>query len=302
LNKVSGAKLVSPGGVVVDVEGGETKAYVVDRIAFDECLRCRAVDASAELIEERASVGVDRIIDASKVRYRAKKIVLASGTDYATHRRLGLDIPRKFLVGCQYEMKVDCDAGRVELYFNVPGFFSWVVPAGSYARVGCATWGNPIPYLDSLVKRLEKEGRLKSKEILSKTTGLIPVHEPSIRTQYPGLVTVGDACGHVKATSGGGVVYGGICGRLVSDENYEKVWRKVVGGELKLHLLLRTMLNRMSDRGLDNAFRLIGKHKSVLEEGGDMDSAKQTVAAMLKNPGVLGDVLLSSPSILLDLI
>ena len=98
------------------------------------------------------------------------------------------------------------------------------------------------------------------------------------------------------------MIYGGIAAKLVGEQDYESVWKKTIGGELRLHLLLRRLLNRTTPKGLDRLFTLINEHKSVLEKEGDMDSAKQTVAAFIKKPDFMLSLAKNSPQMLLDLI
>ena len=303
LNKVRGAKLVSPLGFEAVIDGGEHKAYVVDRLAFDRKLVDDAVNSGVNYIPSVVDgVNGSLLHTSGGDRLKSDKIVLATGTDYALQKRLGLDYPKDFLVGVQYEMEVECDSDFVELHFIVPDFFAWVIPVDGYARVGLCSKRNAKSQLDKFVSRLGRDGRLRSDRKLSEVYGIVPVHDPLVRTQYDKIVTVGDAAGHVKASSGGGVVFGCLAAELACSENYESEWRRRIGGELKLHLMLHNSLVRLKPENMDRLLRLVSAHHSDLERGGDMDYAGKTLRNLLVKPMLALDFLINTPHFLRDLI
>ena len=66
---------------------------------------------------------------------------------------------------------------------------------------------------------------------------------------------VGDAAGQVKATSGGGVVFGGLCAKIAGQHfsnpfRYDVEWRMRYGPDLGLHRMVRNYLNWKSDSQL----------------------------------------------------
>ena len=166
LNEVRGARFYSPDNTIFEVDAQKTVAHVVDRIGFDHHLLDMAVDAGVEYRE-------DRVVDFSRTielgcgdKVDAERIVLATGSDYSMHSQFGFKRPGEILVGMQYEMKLEADSDFVELYFNVPDFFSWVIPLGDTARIGLCTKGNPRPFMESFLKRLKKyNGKPFPKEI-----------------------------------------------------------------------------------------------------------------------------------------
>ncbi|MBU4406486.1 MAG: hypothetical protein KKB24_02760, partial [Candidatus Altiarchaeota archaeon] len=233
---------------------------------------------------------------------KADKIVLATGTNYQLHRKLNLGMPGKFLFGAQYDLKLDCDPDFVELHFNVPGFFSWIIPAGDYCRVGLCARENPTTWLDKFVKELRQEGRINNSKILKKNYGTIPLYSPRIKTDYDKIITLGDSAGHVKATTGGGVVMGGLAARHACKKDYEKLWRAEIGRELRLHLLVRNFLDKLSSKNTDRLFSMVSDHKDSLEKRGDMDLASRSISSLLRNPSFTFRLLLNSPLFLLDML
>jgi len=293
LNKVRGARVYSPSKKLIEIDARKDKAFVVDRQKFDKDLLNSAIDSGVEFVNERVN---------SLNNIDADRIVLATGTNYYLHRKLELEIPRDFLFGAQYELDVECDPDFVELHFNVPDFFSWIIPVEDYCRVGLCTGEKPTPWLDQFVKELNKDGRLRNSKILRKNYGIIPVYNPRIKTEYGKIITVGDAAGHVKATTGGGVVMGGLAARFSCKKDYEKLWRAEIGMELYLHLIIRRFLDGLSDRNLDRLFSMVNDCKDSLQEKGDMDLASKSISSLLKNPSFTLRLLLNSPRFLLDLL
>jgi digeranylgeranylglycerophospholipid reductase len=295
LNKIRGAKIFSPDGEQILVDAKKPKAYVLDRLAFDEMLLQDAISSGAEYCEDWVKSIADNVETYGGKKYHPSVTVLASGSDVSLHHRHSIMPPKEYLVGGQYEVRMDCDKDFVELYFNVPDFFSWVIPVGDTARVGLCVKGNPRPQLDLLLKRLQKENRMKSKKIVSESFGIIPIHSPSLRTDYGSIRLVGDAAGHVKASTGGGLVMGALAAKHICCHDYERMWRREIGRELKLHLLIHRMINMMSEGGKNRFFRIVSEYHKSLEEGGDMDLASKTLLSLAGNPSFLAKSILNLP-------
>jgi digeranylgeranylglycerophospholipid reductase len=296
-NTVRGARIYSPNGLVLEVDGGKNKAFVLGRCEFDNFLIDKALDAGAKVIQE--TVGPERI---KEIRKKSEKTILATGTNYNIQKTLGLPNPNKHLYGAQYEMKIECDPEYVEMYLNVPGFFSWIIPAGDNARIGLCTTSNPMPYLEHFIKKLTKDNRIKDQKIIDRNYGIIPIYDPRLKTQHKDIALVGDAAGHVKATTGGGIILGGIAAQYACEDDYEKRWRKEVGKELHSHLLIRKILARLSEKNTDKLIQHLSEKRSTLESVGDMDKATNLLLSLAKDPAFTAKLLIQSPSILYDLI
>lgn len=302
LNEIRGARLFSPLGTVVEVKTMDVKAYAVDRSLFDRRLLERALSNGVSYENSRVDEIEDSTLLTDKKKFVADKTILASGTNYGLQKKTKLNCPEEFLLGVQYEMDVDCERDMVELHFVVPDFFAWVIPLGDRARVGLCTKANPSQHLDSFIKRLERQRRLKSKKILNKSFGIIPLYNPKIRTQYKNINLVGDAAGHVKATTGGGVVMGGIAAQYASSANYERLWRQAIGSELRIHLKIHQFINKLSAKNIDRLFKITSESSSFLEKYGDMDYASKTVSGLLRSPWFMLKFLMNTPAFILDLI
>lgn len=300
LNELKGARIYSPLGSVLEVRSKSVKAYAVDRSLFDGYLLDMTLSSGVSLENVRIESITNSCLTSGAKQFKAGRKIIATGVDYNLHRRLGINQPREFLVGAQYEMDVECDEDMVELHFTVPDFFAWVIPLKGRARVGLCTKGNPTPHLDSFIKHLKHEKRIRSSRILNKSYGIIPVFNPRMKTQYSDVSLVGDAAGQVKATSGGGVVMGCTAAKHAWSSDYERQWRKDIERELKLHLAAYRFINKLSPKNLDCFFRITSRSKSVLEEHGDMDYASKTALALARNPKFALRFLFNTPSFLMD--
>jgi flavin-dependent dehydrogenase len=122
-----------------------------------------------------------------------------------------------------------------------------------------------------------------------------------------GLLVVGDAAGHTKATTGGGVILGGLCALKAGEvaakavevgdmsasflSSYEAWWRKNLGREFSSMSAVRRLLNGLSDEKLNqlfSAFKQEGIEQLIEEfvEEGDMDLQRAVLAKALRTPRV----------------
>jgi len=296
-NRVKGARFYSPSGEFFEVDGGETKAYVLDRVEFDNYLLDKIIGWDVDVIEKRIKPQ-----DVQELVGYNERVVLATGTNYGLHKSLKLDMPDEFLYGAQYELRVECDSDFVELHFNNPDFFSWIIPVDEYARIGLCAKENPTPLLHRFIKKLGNGGRIKSYDIRDEHYGVIPIHKPSMRTAYGRVVLVGDAAGHVKASTGGGVVMGGRAAGHLYKSDYDWEWRRHIGSELKTHLMIYRLMSRLSDKNKDKMFSILSEHKNLLEDKGDMDSAIKSLTPLITNPGFVSKMVTNLPSFAYDIL
>ncbi len=282
LNKIRGAKFFSQ-NTSFEIRTNETKAYVIDRKRFDNELLNSAIDSGVRFINERATdinAGENWTVRTKSSEFNAKNLILATGANYKLHRMLNLPIP-KFLNALQYEIFAECEQDMVELHLT-KDFFAWLIPVDGYARVGIAGYGNVRENLDNFITNLRAHRKVG--EILMKHAGLIPIYDPKFKTDYKfsdlNLRLVGDAAAQVKATTGGGVVMGCLAARHLADKNYENGWRKDIGNELYLHLMIRKFLNKRYKK-FDDMLAFANKHKEIFYSG-DMDFASK----LFKNLGL----------------
>ncbi|MBY9010644.1 MAG: hypothetical protein KGD74_12325, partial [Candidatus Lokiarchaeota archaeon] len=117
---------------------------------------------------------------------------------------------------------------------------------------------------------------------------------------------LGDAAGQVKATTGGGIImlltaakyasncvnlclkYGNFSKRFIK-KYYEKPCSQTIGRELRLHFLIRLILENFREKDFETFFKLIKENKieHLVSFYGDMDFPKVLVIKLLHNRSVL---------------
>ncbi len=300
LNEVRGARFISASGASAEIKGKENKAYVVDRGRFDRFLAGRC---EAELLLGEEITGLRKskggwTLARKKREFTASQVVLATGHEQALHQEAGLEGPSEFIATAQHEMGgVKTDPDFVEIYLGsvAPGFFAWVIPSGEgTARIGLGVMGSDARVgerMAAFLKRLKSEGKLRERsEVLRKSGGLIPVFEPGLGLSQNGAYLVGDAAGHVKATTGGGVIMGGLAAKALARAihrglDYEPAVSGITG-ELKTHLVVRRVINRFGDEQYEHMVEFLNKSdiRGVIEEKGDMDLIGPVLKGVMSNP------------------
>jgi len=234
-------------------------AKVIDRQAFDkECFR----EAEAE--------GAQFVFNKRVKRLPPGKIVGADGALSTVARLAGFPPIKKFVSCFERECALEND-GCVHVLLDAelfPGFLGWVVPVdGKTARVGFGST-DFSKVRESKARFLKKAGAGKAKREIH---ALIPrARRP--KTRKRGVWLVGDAAGQVKATTGGGLVFGARCARLVGRNDYEAAWRRECAA-LSEHEKIRRFLDKQSNAGLDllvGAGGVLGAG-FILSAFGDMD-------------------------------
>jgi len=304
---MKGAAVFSPGGSRLDFKATSYKAWVVDRRLFDRALALDALRDGAELRLHSPVRGVSReegkstltLADGQEIR--SKVVISAEGVRARLARQAGLGPVKMILSGAQVEAPFAVeDPQKVEVHLDEsPGLFAWVIPTGEEtARIGLCTREKGCDLLRALLhKDLIRRRLLGSPASL--TVGGLPLGPPA-STVTSGFMAVGDAAGHVKPTSGGGIYPGlvaakiagrvaaaaaleGDCSRKRLGE-YERRWRAVLGRELKIGMKVNQILNRMSGPELDEVICYLNKRPELLraiEEHGDIDWPSRLLARML---------------------
>ncbi|MGB9719582.1 MAG: hypothetical protein ACPL06_03245 [Candidatus Anstonellales archaeon] len=214
-------------------------AYVVDRKKMDFLLAEKAEREGADVnLGER----VDRIS-----QYKAKNIIGADGANSVVAQHFRFPEIKKFVLTAtaRTEDRI-AEKQSVYLYFNdyTKGFFSWVVDQGKKQEVGC---GVILP--NNVEHAFEKFCRDIKVKIKIKESAVIPLEvrkKTGIRKNGVNVLLIGDAAGHVKAFSGGGLAYGLriaelSAGYIQDPEGYEKEWKKRYGPALMQFSFLQKM-------------------------------------------------------------
>jgi digeranylgeranylglycerophospholipid reductase len=322
-NEINGAVFHSPSGKEFVLRCRAPVTYVVDRELFDKHLADLAMRSGVNFLfnsRVRSLLFDSGFVKGVALRrngesVKADVVVDAEGCSSALLKKTGLQGLKSSMIVRGIQAEVEGVEGitkdMVEMYLGrkiAPGFFAWIIPTkDNSAKVGLATMtGDPRKYLQ---KFMEKHPVASEKLKKSQVTGLflhpIPVKGPLPKTYSNGFLVVGDAASQVKATTGGGVIFGLTCARVAGEVAYEALkrrdfseaflsryqsrWKRLVGFDLAAMLRLRRMLNSLSDEKIDGLIDLAGKLgiDRVLEKVGDPDFQGRSLIPMFRYPGTL---------------
>ncbi|CAD7772969.1 Digeranylgeranylglycerophospholipid reductase [Candidatus Methanoperedenaceae archaeon GB50] len=299
--RIRGANVYSPTGRSIRIDGGRTRAYVIDRKIFDRTLVTRALDAGSEIMLSTRATALTNTEDGAvltverggiRENITAKVVIGADGAKSNISRLCGLGRVKRTLTCIQIEGQYEtCDPGFVEIFLGnrfAPGFFAWAVPTTeTIARIGLCTEPEKTPPHEHL-RRLLREHPIVSKRYkgscTSLTLGSIPLG--ALReTSTDGVIITGDAAGQVKPTTGGGIYPGAICAKIAgrvaargdprreSLQDYDRMWQERIGRELKIGMQIHNAIGKLSDERLDEFIHLLSDEKimTLVREYGEMD-------------------------------
>lgn len=218
-------------------------------------------------------------------------VIAADGPLSPTAKAYGLYHPeRENYFGVQALVEGKFDPGSFQTYFGVsvcPELFAWVVPeSATTARVGLGMRKNSRAYFDKFMK----DHNFTVKEMQA---GTIPVYHPAQKLHQDNCYLLGDAAGFVKATTLGGLVPGLKQAEILADcihnnKDYEKAV-KPVAKRLKLHLMVRRILDKFSDNDWDKLVSYINQPKvqKVFEKYTRDNPVPLVSMALLKEPRFL---------------
>jgi geranylgeranyl reductase family protein len=319
---IKGGRFYSPGGEEFLAYSNKDRARVVERKMFDKFLAKEAVRAGAVIKLKTEALGTK--IDGSvslkistmgdERTLKSEVLIGADGAGSNVARWVGIKREPKFVSAVQAEVAgADVEDDVAEVYFGkeiAPGFYGWILPKSETIEVGVGSQGGtgktPRTLLKSFLRDNPKvSSKVHSKSILEFNKGAIPVGGP-LETVSERVLLVGDAAGQTKASTGGGVITGGICARIAAEavfnahENqdfsksflqraYEKRWRKDLEKEFMAHLFLKEILETVTDEEMDTLFELLRKEgvPELMTAFTDTDRPLKFVQEVLKKEGIL---------------
>lgn len=305
IEEIRDVRLVSPFGTVVSYRHPRPFACVVDRERFDAGIAEAAISAGAVLslgsrvdgltVEPGGVRVAARESGGGTLRYSAAMAVIASGVDPGLARRAGLGYPRSFLRGAQAEIPAS-PGGPTTIFVGrevAPGAFAWSVPAGDRARVGLLARKDAKTLLARLMKAngLPEGPAIRTRAVAQ---GLVS------RTTGDRVLSVGEAAGQIKTTTGGGITYGLFCADLAAEAvrrsferssfgaaalaGYESGWRTALHKEIVIGHFARRMCARLSDGQVEGLFHLAQTDGiiPIIRETADFDRHSGLIFALLE--------------------
>ena len=316
LNTLHAARFVgaSGSGVVIDAE--RVRAAVVDRAVFDDSLATEAVRAGAELVLGCRVVTIEPSSSAVCVRtdrgnVRARAVIVACGASYRFNRILGFGLPRVLAHTAQLEVPFG-PMHHVEVHFGrrvAPGGFAWIVPftrgSDTFARIGVLCDKDAASSFDAFSERIrELHGATSVGDPWPLPKLRVLPLAPVSRTVADRILVTGDAAGLVKPTTGGGIYYGLLTGRLAAEvlaerlatdaldarslHAYEQRWRQRLGSEIRAGLSFRAVATRLSDRAIDALIDIARADGIVplLKQTADFNWHAAAAKSLLRHPSV----------------
>ena len=307
VNEVKGAKIFSQNGESITVEKNETVAYVLDRYLFDQMFYKKAKRLGVDVRTESKLIDVrnNSLFMQSKGRGELVKSQITVGCDgpnsIVRHSVFPKMLENSFVQGFQIKAEGQFDKDFVELHFGefAPGFFAWLVPESKrVARIGLGVrlGENISEKMQQFLQRKQFKGR-----VLSKSSALIPIAPPQKEVCRESVFLAGDAAGHTKATTGGGIIFGlkaaEACAETIANHikhkrpltDYSKNLQ-AVNKELGIHWKIYSYVQKLKPKQLD--LLLIKAKKAgveeFLKENGDMDKPSLFMRKMLFKPKMWG--------------
>jgi digeranylgeranylglycerophospholipid reductase len=245
-----------------------------------------------------------RCADGTEVR--AQVAVLATGGRYGLHRRLGLAVPDVYLHTAQRELPAECP-GEVELHFGrdvAPGGFAWAVPVWrgerSFVRIGVMAERDAPQFFRRMVTRLAHRWGVDPAVEGPPRQRILPLSALP-RTYADRVVAVGDAAGLVKPTTGGGIFYSLLSGRLAADTidraletgsvtarqlgAYQREWQRRLKPELDSQLSFRRLAQRLSDDEIEHLFELARTDgvMPIVRRAAEFNRHRRLIVALLRH-------------------
>jgi len=280
LTEVKSAEFYSPSGRCLKFQTDNVQAYVVDRFSLDKTLTSRAQSKGAQyvfsspvidILPGKDSVEVVALCSGTREIFSARAVILANGFTPRLPHKLGLGRIKRFLIGAQAGIDTT-DIREFEVHFGqrvAPGGFAWLVPiSSSKAYVGLLASSQAKLYLQKFLDSLFSQGRITGRNA---EIGQRAVPMGTLTRSYRDrLLVIGDAAGHVKPTTGGGIWFGhlgariaaGVLGDALRSDNltadelslYQKRWKAKMGRELSRGYRARWAYARLSDGQIEGVF------------------------------------------------
>ena len=316
---LSSLEFISPRGLRWEFEMPRALAHVVVRGELDRHLGDRALNAGATVLLGHRVTAVNLVTGGVEVTVSAREpaleralvsraVVVATGAGMPLLNKLGFnDVPSR-LLGVQTELPLP--ARQVEVYFGqkwAPEGFAWVVPLGDgRAKVGLLCRRDGPRTLRNFLARADLVERADGPPGPIQCS-VLPL---GFLKQSFGdrILVVGEAAGHIKTTTCGGIYYGMLTAELAAElldsslaedrldaaalSAYERRWRDLLQDEIETGLKLRRSFKIMSDWGIERLMSLARRDgiARFIQEEANFDWHRGLIDAVFRH-GTVGRIL-----------
>ncbi len=327
--QVDSALIHSPSGRCYSVKKDGPQALIVDRVAYVSEFASKAASHGADYFIGHRATSIDRTKKQVRVWTRrgtgvecfeSRLLLIAAGFRSPITRMAGLcgRSEQDFIFGQQVEVETN-GVKDVEVFVGcggAPESVGWLVPTtSSHGLVGTISRQRQAMCLDALVTKLRDEGRIKANVHDFNRWG-IPVR-PLNTTYGPRTMVLGDAAGFTKPTTGGGIYYGMMSGRIAAEtalealdsgdlsarsiQRYERRWKREFGRELDIGHHARRLFEAMSNEQKEeimNVFLSEEVQAEVLGANGfSFDWHSRAILGTVRNRQIAGMIFGLGPTI-----
>ena len=232
--RITTARMISPTQRSVDIPIENGFVGMVDRENFDEFLRMRAVGSGAERVTG-TYLRIERDVAGTHVVYRDKatgteqrltgKVVI--GADGARSNVAKTEVPGgdkiPYVIAYHEIIKAPAananyDPDRCDVIYDgkiSPDFYGWIFPHGTHASIGMGTGIEGVD-LKAATADLRATAGLADCETIRREGAPIPLRPMDRWDNGRDVVLAGDAAGVVAPSSGEGIYYGMVGGRVAA--------------------------------------------------------------------------------------
>ncbi len=240
--RIRSARVIAPSATSVDMKIADGFVGMVDRDVFDVWLRNRAKSSGAEVraatfagASRRSDGRLDisfKQKDGETETVAAKLVVGADGANSAVRRLLFGEEKRPPYVFAYHEIvrspsgnQQAFDPNRCDVYYQgkiSPDFYGWVFPHGETTSVGV---GSAVKGFDlkAATRLLREAAGLADQETIREEGAPLPLKPLRRWDNGRDALLAGDAAGVVAPSSGEGIYYAMLCGRLAASAAIEFV-------------------------------------------------------------------------------
>ena len=308
LNRVKIAKLVSPTGLAIKLSGDE-EPYVINRIGLDRFfydisrtkknvtyILGEKFQSFNYLIEHERR----RIVEVKTSSNVIKASILVGCDGPVSLIAKSFNQSNNLLYASQIRVKANFPENEAMLYFHPywKELFGWIVPEGkNFYRIGIGSKKNTAKALRMFTRQIG----INPKNAIERQGGLIP-YGTMKKCAFDNVMLLGDSACQVKATTGGGIVMlltaakvAATCikkcfeqrefSRKFIKKQYERPTKSLIGHQLKIHYIIRKILEVLTPNEFDLLFRLIKSNRieKLISIYGDMDFPRELTFKVLRS-------------------
>lgn len=224
VRKIDRLRIYAPSHRYIELHSNEYSFFATDTGGLMEFLTEETRRAGAEVQFEYEFLGVEPYrgnLVLNDLGVMTRYLVGADGVYSKVAQAAGLDQNTRFLKGVEWEYEpLDSVEDLLHCFVDperAPGYIGWVVPGVGVTQVGLAVHQRQNADVATFVSLLDKQFGLKTRRVLDKRGGMIPIN--GLLRNFYGKQTmlIGDAAGMVSPLTAGGIHRSYRYGKLAAD-------------------------------------------------------------------------------------